>query len=68
MIIKFKSPDEHDMQRYELEQWHRWFAWFPVFIYPKRTNEKIALAWLMYVERKGERYDGWYFTYRFIEL
>ncbi len=30
--------------------WHPWFAWYPVFVEPKRK------AWLTYVER---RLGGW---------
>ncbi len=28
-------------------QWHRWFAWYPVYV------ERGEIRWLEYVERRG---------------
>lgn len=42
----------------EREQWHRWFAWYPVRL---ADND---CRWLEYVERKGELDDGWWWEYR----
>lgn len=43
------------------KDWHKWFAWFPVRISDQEN------AWLEYVERRIEYYDGYDGTYSFVE-
>lgn len=62
------SLDERSMRRREAkhkrwEQWHRWFALWPV-----RLDNKTC-AWLQYIQRKGRKYETysgivWYWEYQ----
>lgn len=48
-------------------QWHKWFAWYPVFIMDKyRGHEALGYyVWLKTVERKESWYlNSSYFLYR----
>ena len=49
------------------ENWHKWFAWFPVVI--NIVNNRKQYCWLEEVERKGEILEGymsydWLYKYR----
>jgi hypothetical protein len=39
-------------KQYLRQNWHKWFAWFPVVI--KVIDNRKQYCWLEYVERKGE--------------
>ena len=50
------------------EEWHTWFAWFPVMV-GQTTDEHCIKVWWDYVERKGKfSWDSqggcWIYTYR----
>jgi hypothetical protein len=49
------------------ENWHNWFAWYPVIIYENKKTKKRYWAWLEIVKRKGELkgFDGamWFYEY-----
>lgn len=53
------------------QQWHRWFAWYPVVVGETVLGRKIKI-WLEYVERMGSisyDWDGnnyWRYEYRTI--
>ena len=55
-----------------LENWHKWFAWFPVTVGYVVVDGKIrrVKVWWEHVERKGKYYewlcddDGWTWEYR----
>lgn len=40
--------------RERMFEWHRYFAWFPVFCYETRRT-----VWLEYVQRKAIDYSGY---------
>jgi hypothetical protein len=54
------------------QEWHRWFAWFPVTVDLTNDGHKIKI-WLGYVERKGvynhyrPLFDDFY-TYEYREV
>lgn len=51
----------YDEKRNLEEQWHKWFAWYPVCV-NKNTLDKAKYAWLEYVWRKDDttmRYHDW---------
>jgi len=45
-----------ESKKIEKEQWHKWFAWFPVTIYFYKNNCVIR-CWLEKVERVGYWYE-----------
>ena len=49
------------------EQWHRWFAWFPVIVEITEDGHKVKI-WLETVERRGRfipGYNGgWLYVYQ----
>lgn len=58
---KFKSAEE---RRKDKEQWHKWFAWYPIRVIDG------SCRWLEIVHRSGYSYTGyrgtrfWIYTYR----
>lgn len=65
MRLDFGETVVEEQER--LTVWHKWFAWYPVFI----TSHDWR--WLEFVERKGEWHDNglavencWRFKYRLI--
>ena len=45
------------------EQWHKWFAWYPVTIEIVgniKTEQRHRKAWWQVVERKGKFHPGWH--------
>jgi hypothetical protein len=55
--VRFRADDKD-----RREEWHRWFAWYPVRI----GNQRV---WLETVERKGRWWsalyaEGWDWQYR----
>jgi len=61
--MKFDCGPSWNEKRLAREQWHRWFAWFPV-----KVGERDC-RWFEFVERKGAYYftlyeSGWDWEYR----
>lgn len=59
---------EHKEKIRRRENWHRWFAWFPVTVGHTEDRHKIKV-WLETVERKGNLTCSildycWIFKYR----
>ena len=56
MLINVSGPEtrQSKTKEYEdqLKQWHRYFT-----LIPRRVNEQ-QIAWLQYIERRGEKYKG----------
>ena len=61
MIYCTNKTWEH--KYYKKEQWHRWFAWYPVDIEEFTDGSKIKV-WFQTIWRRGEWYDGWEWEYR----
>lgn len=52
------------------EEWHHWFAWFPVCVGINEEKRKIMI-WRETILRKGTFHIGWgdfYWTYEYKEL
>lgn len=54
----------------ELENWHRWFAWYPVVVNTKQ-DASFRYGWLGFVARKlcatGGKNKDYYFKYNEID-
>jgi hypothetical protein len=50
--MRFDCGETHEEKALRLENWHRWFAWYPV-----RVGSHDC-RWLEAVERKGT-FRGW---------
>lgn len=64
--MKFDCGETWEEEKERKSQWHRWFAWKPVYI----ANHDCR--WLEFVERKGEYCSGydsdyWNWIYRSIK-
>lgn len=64
--MKFNCGETWTEQKARLEQWHRWFAWYPV----KISNHDCR--WFETIERRGTFWSPWgdafwHWTYRVIE-
>lgn len=53
MKFHCKTPETRHAFIKRIEQWHRWFAWYPV-----RVAENDC-RWLEVVERKGTQESSW---------
>jgi hypothetical protein len=67
--MKWISSYTYEAKIERKEQWHRWFAWYPVVV--GVTNEKRQTkVWLQYVMRKGIHWKNytlskdWLFIYK----
>jgi len=62
MVKKVCYPDK--------SKWHRWFAWYPIYIGPTHTETHYCYhkIWWEWVERQVyNSYDGGFCIYRKIE-
>lgn len=56
MRLFFKAPRD-------TYQWHRWFAWFPIF--DRWADNKVTMVWGEAIERRRVgAYGGDYWEYR----
>jgi hypothetical protein len=56
MLINLAGPEIRrsrvEAKEARLKEWHRYFA-----LMPRRINDQ-QIAWLQFIERKGEKYKG----------
>lgn len=73
--MEWKNGLTSDEKKRRKEDWHKWFAWFPVVIGITADHHRIK-AWLQVVERKGRfkrytidytNYYNYYYEYRKLE-
>lgn len=67
--MKWVNGETWESKVKRLEDWHKWFAWYPVIVdfIEVEGKERTVKVWLDYVERKGQ-YDPcwqrWNWVYR----
>lgn len=60
----------YEYKKKKKEQWHKWFAWYPVVIRITEDHHEVK-AWLQYVERIGRFHSTWdecYWIWNYREL
>lgn len=67
--MKWIDGYTRQVQRRRKQEWHKWFAWFPVTIDFTSEGRQIKV-WLQYVMRKGVVYgfDDEYCQYEYKEI
>ena len=69
MIFKRPTDRFHWKSTLKKEKWHKWFAWYPVWIF--RDDAKY-LTWFKFIMRKGKLHHyswhegtSWGFEYQY---
>jgi hypothetical protein len=68
-MMKWKNGLTTEERIRRMENWHSWFAWFPVVI-GVTDDQHYIKAWLTHVERKGTFVCHWmeaFWTYEYRE-
>jgi hypothetical protein len=61
-----KTYEQRQLEKKEKENWHKWFAWYPVNI--GECGGRYQKAWLCPVFRKKvklETFDGYYYRWKY---
>jgi hypothetical protein len=68
--MKWVNGYTYEVKIRRKEQWHKWFAWYPVTVEITSEGRQIK-AWLQHIMRKGTHFgSSWeqWWTYEYKEI